>query len=286
MAEARPADQVHAEDWAGSMGDKWLANIDRFEGMIAAAGAAFMAHAAFRPGERVVDIGCGGGATTIEIGRSVGPGGEACGLDISPVLISEAERRARAAGVDNVRFLVADATKARPDGAPFDRLASRFGSMFFSDPPAAFANMHAMLNPAGRVDLVVWGPPGENPWRTTMMDVVGRYLDLPPPVPHAPGPFGLSDPDYLRSLLAQAGFGDVTMDQWQGEVLAGGHGATPGEAADFVLNALQFAEALAEQPPEVTERVRADLIAEFAQHAVPAGIRMEATTWLVAAVAT
>jgi len=281
MPDARPADQVQGEDWASTMGDKWLANIDAFESMIAAPGAAFMEHAGFRPGERVVDIGCGGGATTIEIGRSVGPDGEALGIDISPVLIAEAERRAAAAAIGNVRFVVGDATVLIPASARFDRLVSRFGSMFFSDPPAAFANMHAMIRPGGRMDLVVWAPPGENPWRTSMMEIVGRHLRLPEPVPHAPGPFGLSDPDYLRSLLAGAGFADVTLTRWQGHVFAGGHGADPGRAADFVLTAMQFTEALAEQPAEVTERVHRELRAEFAKHQSSEGIRMRATTWLV-----
>src|SRR5947209_19133221 len=107
MTRTGMAGVVQASEWAGAMGDKWLAHIDGFEGMIAAIGAALMARAAFAPGERVVDIGCGGGATTIEIGRAAAPGGEALGIDVSELLLAAA--RQRAAGAVNVRFLACDA---------------------------------------------------------------------------------------------------------------------------------------------------------------------------------
>lgn len=285
MADTRPAVEIQAPDWSGKRGDRWLANIDRLESMIAPAGAALMAHAGFQPGERVVDVGCGGGLTTIEIAKSVALEGEALGIDISPVLIAEAERRARAAGVGNARFLAADAAVAHPEGAPFDRLASRFGSMFFADAPVAFANLHGMLQSGGRMDLLVWAPLRENPWRAAMVEVVGRHLDLPPFVPHAPGPFGLSDPDHVRSLLAQTGFTRVTLTPWHGEALVGGPGADAEAAADFVFTAMDFADLLSDQPAEIAERVRRDLVAEFARHHSPRGIGMGAKTWLVTAYA-
>src|ERR1700751_488964 len=127
MARMGMTDGVDAAGWAGEQGDQWLAYIDGFEGMIAAVGAALMAKAAFAPGERVVDIGCGGGATTIEIGRAGGAKGDGLGIDGSAPLIAAAERRA--AGAGNVRFLLTDAAATTLD-APCDRLFSRFGVMF------------------------------------------------------------------------------------------------------------------------------------------------------------
>src|SRR3954451_17510709 len=114
MARMGMTDGVDVEGWAGPMGDQWLEHIDGFEGMIAAVGAALMAEAAFTPGERGVDIGCGGGATTIEIGRAVGPGGEALGVDVSEALLTTA--RLRAGEATNVRFIHADAGRARLEG--------------------------------------------------------------------------------------------------------------------------------------------------------------------------
>jgi SAM-dependent methyltransferase len=283
MAEAKRPIEMEAEDWAGEMGERWLANVDRFESMISPAGDALMAHAGFSPGERVIDIGCGGGATTLEIGSRVAPGGSVLGLDISPMLTAEGQRRADRAGADNVRFLTADAATASPEGAPFDRLFSRFGSMFFPDPRRAFANLHTMLRPGGRMDLGVWAPPSENQWVGAMMEIVGRYLTLPAPVPHAPGPFALDDPDYVRPILEQAGFQQVSFDLWRGEQLVGGRGSDAPSAAEFALNALAFGRALAEQPEQVAADATAELTDLFAKHQSVEGVRMPAAAWLVTA---
>ncbi len=176
MARTGMTDGVEASEWAGAMGDKWLANIDGFEGMIAAVGAALMAKAAFAPGERVVDIGCGGGATTIEIGRAVGPDGEALGLDVSESLLDTA--RQRAGGIGNVHFLAADAGTLALD-APRDRLFSRFGVMFFNDFPAAFANMRNMLRPGGRADFSAWAPAREHGWIVVMQAIRAKHVTRP-----------------------------------------------------------------------------------------------------------
>jgi len=285
MSHSANVDQMEAEDWAGELGEKWLANVDRFEGMIAPVGAGLMAHAAFQSGERVVDIGCGAGPTTLEIARAVGPSGEVLGIDISPALIEECRRRAEAASIANARFLVADAAGVKPEGAPFDRLFSRFGSMFFPNPKAAFANLRAILRPGGRADLGVWAPPSENQWVGALMGIVGRHVELPPPVPHAPGPFALDDPDYVRPILVSAGFESIDFKLWRGEQLVGGPGSTPDSAAEFVINALSIGDALAEKPEEVRREVLTELTALFAQHRAPDGIRMGATAWFITAYA-
>ena len=101
-----------AEDWSGEMGERWLRNLDRFEGMIAPIGRALLARADFRAGERVVDIGCGAGASSLEIASRLGASGSVLGVDISPVLIGTAERRARAAGAANLSFRCRDAATA------------------------------------------------------------------------------------------------------------------------------------------------------------------------------
>ena len=112
-------DAIKAEDWAGEMGVKWLANLDKFEGMIAPIGAALLEWAAFKSGERVLDIGCGGGATTLAIAQAVAPGGEALGVDISPDLVRASTHRARDAGVENARFTCADAGASRLRSSSF-----------------------------------------------------------------------------------------------------------------------------------------------------------------------
>jgi SAM-dependent methyltransferase len=285
MTEQTSPNQIGAEDWAGEMGERWLANIDRFEGMIAPAGAGLMAHAGFSGGERVIDIGCGAGGTTIEIGERVGSGGSALGVDISSVLIAEAERRARAADADNVRFLAADATTAKPEGSPFDRMFSRFGSMFFEQPAAALANLRSMLRAGGRADLGVWAPPRENLWVAGLVGTLRRFIELPEQPPHAPGPFAFDDPDYVRPLLEGAGFERISFTTWRGEQLVGGAGSNGASAADFALNALSFGRAMEDQSPQLRAEVLAALTEMFAAHETPHGVRMPATAWLITAYA-
>ena len=128
---------IVTEDWTGEVGDRWLAHIDQFESMIGAIGDALLAEAQFQPGEQVVDVGCGGGLTTLRIAQAVGPQGHVTGLDIAPQLIALANQRRDAAGLANCIFQCADGQTAQADGAPFDRLTSRFGVMFFADSTAA-----------------------------------------------------------------------------------------------------------------------------------------------------
>ena len=177
---------LKGEDWAGEMGAKWLANLACFEGMIAPIGEALLKQADFKPGERVLDIGCGGGGTTIAIAKAVASSGEVVGIDISPDLTTASQRRATDAGVTNIGFICADGATVQLDDAPFDRLFSRFGSMFFPEPHKAFANLHGLLRPGARIDLAVWGPPRDNLWMMEMMGVVRRYVDIPPAVPARP----------------------------------------------------------------------------------------------------
>ena len=168
-----------AHDWAGEAGTRWLAQLDRFESMIEPIGEALLAQAAYAAGEKVVDIGCGGGWTTRRIAERTGNTGLALGLDISPELVAAASERARHAGLANIRFEQGDAATAMPEEAPFDRLHSRFGTMFFPKPYRAFANLRRMLRKGGRLDIAVWAPIAENPWQRSIMAIIKEHIDLP-----------------------------------------------------------------------------------------------------------
>ena len=122
-----------AEDWAGEMGARWLANIDRFESMIAPIGEALLARAGFQPGQHVIDIGCGGGATSLAIASAVGASGSVVGIDISPDLIAKATERGVAAGLTNARFECADASLYQAE-TPCDRCSHGSGACFSKSP--------------------------------------------------------------------------------------------------------------------------------------------------------
>lgn len=274
---------LKGEDWAGEMGIKWLTHIDRFEGMIAPIGDALLARAAIAPGERVIDLGCGGGLTSLAAAKATGPDGAVLGLDISPDLIDEARRRAD--GHSNVSFICADAATVALE-TPYDRLISRFGSMFFADPYAAFTNLRGLIRPGGRIDLAIWAAPRDNPWMMELMGVARSHIDIPSPDPRAPGPFAFADLDYVREILTHAGFSAPDIEAYQGEQAIGGPGATPGEAADFALASMAIGRALAEAGDEVLARARTDLVTLFGERHVPGkGVMMANKVWLVTATA-
>lgn len=282
MTETAP-EALKGEDWAGEMGARWLASLDRFESMIAPIGAALLERAGYAPGERVLDLGCGGGATTLAIAEAVGPDGAALGLDVAPMLIARAKERAAEAG-STARFVCADAATASLDEPPFDRLFSRFGSMFFEAPVPAFTNLRGMLKPGARIDLAVWANPRDNLWMMEMMGVVRSHVEIPPATPRAPGPFAFEDVGYLGSVLEEAGFAGMDVAVYEGLQAVGGPGASPEEATDFVLAAMAVGRVLAEQGDAVREAARADLTAMFARHYREGeGVMLRAKAWLVTA---
>jgi SAM-dependent methyltransferase len=282
MTQAAP-EALKGEDWAGEMGARWLASLDRFEGMIAPIGAALLAQADYQPGERVLDLGCGGGATTLAIAAAVGPEAAALGLDVAPMLVERARQRAEEAG-SRARFICADAATAKLDEPPFDRLFSRFGSMFFDAPVPAFTNLRAMLKPGARIDLAVWAAPRDNLWMMEVMGTVRQHIDIPPATPRAPGPFAFEDLTYLEDVLTNAGFSGMEVATYEGRQPVGGPGATPQEAVDFVLSSMAVGRALDEAGPDVRAAARADLIKLFTARHVPGeGVLMGCKVWLVTA---
>jgi SAM-dependent methyltransferase len=186
-------------------------------------------------GERVLEIGCGPGTTAVELAARVGPSGEVVAVDISPAMVAAATRRAAAAGVTNVRFEAADAQTADL-GGPYDAVYSRFGVMFFADPPAAFANIGSALRSGGRFACSVWNQLGDNPWMFVPTLAAAPLLEaeLGIPQPGQPGPFSLADPDHVRGLLEGAGFVDIEV-----EPIAGSRLVTDATRDDDVLALLE-----------------------------------------------
>ncbi len=182
----------------------------RREPMTAAVTDTLLARVALESGESVLDVGAGGGRTTIAAAHRVAPGGKALGADISAPLVALARQRAAADAAGNARFVVADVQTAPLDGGPFDVAMSQFGVMFFDESVIAFANIRAHMRVGGRLVFVCWQDLADNPW------FVGAVLQpFCPPAPrpgpgkNATGPFTLADPDYTSGILAAAGWSAV-----------------------------------------------------------------------------
>ncbi len=166
-----------------------------------------------RPGERVLDVGCGFGETSLQIARLVGPTGEVVGLDPCQAFLDAGVADARAAGLANVSFVCGDAAIERFD-RPFDLVFGRFAIMFFGQPVMALKNMRAALRPGGRALFIVWRGIDENPAFSSAKRIARAHLPPPPDdgAKCGPGPFSMADPETVRLQFGAAGFSDVTIE--------------------------------------------------------------------------
>lgn len=277
------ADQVG--DWNGQSGERWVANQARLDALVAVFGQAAIEAAAPAAGERVLDIGCGAGASTLALAARVGAEGQVLGVDISEPLIDRA--RALAPKDSPALFQVADASSAAlPEGA-FDILFSRFGVMFFDDPTAAFAHMRRALRPGGRVAFVCWRGAAENDW---MRLPVGALKGILPPsaLPHpeAPGPFSFGDRERVARILTAAGFSDIAISPFDAAVPFG-EGETRDAAIDdavkMTLEVGPLSRVLADQPDDIRARASAAVRAAFAGLPGERSVMINGAAWVVMA---
>ena len=189
--------------------ERWAAVWPKRERLTDAVTAFVLAAAALQPGERVVDIGSGGGRMSLAAARAVGGAGAVVGADLSAPLTALAVRRAGEAGIDNATFAVVDMQTDIVAGRPFDVALSQFGVMFFDEPVKAFANIRAHLRPGGRIAFACWQAADKNPW--FFAPALTEFLP-PPAAPPAgkslTGPFALADPEQTSAVLRSAGFRD------------------------------------------------------------------------------
>lgn len=266
-----------SSDWSAARGEKWRNQLLGMEGMLRPIEAPLIAALELERPYRIGDLACGGGGTTLEVLRRAPTGSVVHGFDISSGLIEAARARAGASGV---LFDVADIATAAP-ASPYDRLVSRFGIMFFTDAPAAFANLTRWLTPTGRFAFAVWASPADNTWMTTVREVVERFIAVPANDPEAPGPFRYADPNKLVVLLERAGFDEIVVGDWRGAVPVGG-GLVPAEAASFAFAAFSsFGELLTVAGPDVLSRARESLTEVLAQHQRDGAVWMDARIHIV-----
>ena len=210
MSETASPNPQQAAHWNDAGGRTWVEMQDVLDRMLAPFEARLTADAFPGPGRRVLDVGCGAGATTLAMARRLGPDGLALGVDISAPLIAAASARAAAEGLDGAAFVAADAQTYRFEPGDFDAVISRFGVMFFEDPEAAFANIRRGVRPGGTLTFVAWRSPMENPFMITGAQAAAPFLpQMPRPEPNAPGQFGFADGERVRRILEASGWRDV-----------------------------------------------------------------------------
>jgi ubiquinone/menaquinone biosynthesis C-methylase UbiE len=166
----------------------------------------------WRPGTRVLDVACGAGYPALAAAAAVGPDGQVLATDITPGMVAATARNATARGLDNIQVREMDAEHLTFDDGEFDAVTSAYGLMFCPGVAKAFAEAYRVLKPGARLGLVTWDAPEKSPFFLTMRPVGAKFLSLQAPRPDGPGPFRLSDPAALESLLRATGFKDIRVD--------------------------------------------------------------------------
>ncbi|MGH0034624.1 MAG: class I SAM-dependent methyltransferase [Myxococcota bacterium] len=283
MSESKRANAEQIAYWNEISGPKWVALADRINDQIEPLGLEAMDRAGFAQGERVLDVGCGCGQTSLEIARRVGSEGRVLGLDISGPMLDDARARAERAGAATLEFAQSDAQTHAFDDASFDGLFSRFGVMFFEDPPAAFANLRRALAPGGRLTFICWQSVAENPWMLLPVQAAAQHVELPAPAgPEAPGPFAFADALRVRSILDAAGFGEVAVNAFAGD-LSVGRGLALDEIIDFLKQMGPAGAALRESSEDVQAAVTRSMHEVLAPHYRDGAVVLPFGSWIVEA---
>jgi SAM-dependent methyltransferase len=269
--------------WNEKAGPKWVAMQERLDVQLEPFTRAVLDCVALRPGERVLDVGCGCGSTTLEAAARVRPGGFCTGADISRPMLSRARERAKAAAISNVAFIEADAQVFAFAPGEADAAISRFGVMFFADPSAAFANIRRALKPGGRLCFICWRPMIENPWVLIPLRAASQHLELPPPPdPFAPGPFAFGDAERLRGILTSAGYSGVQIDRHDSR-LAIGNSRDVEDAVNFSTDLGPVSGLLVDKSEDLRQTVRSSIREALKPHLTPQGVVVDWAAWLVRA---
>lgn len=201
--------QAQADYWSSESGLKWIAFEEELDQVFSAVDRKLIEKSVPKSGERVLDIGCGTGATTREFSKHVAPDGNICAVDISPPLIAHARNHQFEAKIE-IQYHLADAQRDQIPGEPFDLVISRFGSMFFADPVLAFGHIRQRMRQDGRLVIAAWAKAKGNPWFEIPKNAaIDRLGPLDQSDPNAPGPLGFQNTNYVVEVLKSAGFRDV-----------------------------------------------------------------------------
>lgn len=267
--------QGQKDYWNGAAGETWVESQERLDKLLGPLSDIAIERAAPRPGERVIDVGCGCGTTSAQLARC---GAAVWGIDISEPMLAHA--KARFKGTENLGFSIADAVAQRftPD---HQLMFSRFGVMFFDDPVAAFRNLRTALEAEGWLVFLCWQEAAKNQWLSVAGRAVQPFLSPPAaPTPSGPDPFAFADTQYVTSILNQSGFRDIQFDSLTPQL----------HLADDLEGAIRFqtrvgplARVLGELEGEVRDKALDAARGALAAHLTPDGLKLKAAAWLVTA---
>jgi SAM-dependent methyltransferase len=272
--EIDPGNAGQLRDWDGAHGAYWAEKHAVYDACMTRYQPTLLAAVGARPGERILDVGCGVGQVAVDLVRGT-PGSTAVGVDLSSAQLEVARRRA---GDLAVEFVQADAQVHDFGEGAFDVVVSRTGTMFFSDRDRAFANLARSTKPGGRLAMLVWREMEANPWLRDIFGAIAAVRPMPAPPAGAPGPFALSDADYVRSLLTGAAWGEVGLDALDEQLW---FGPDADGATDFMVGQMDWL--FAKLDDDQKRQARANLRAVMARSLGAEGVLLSSGAWLVTA---
>jgi SAM-dependent methyltransferase len=274
------ANAEQADAWDGDEGEHWAAHQDRYDTMSEPFTPPLFEAAALGPRKEVLDVGCGCGYTTRAAARAAGHG-HALGVDLSHAMLERARAAAAADGLTNVRFEQGDAQVHPFPPGLFDAVISRFGTMFFADPIAAFTNLARATRPAGRLSMLCWQELARNPWLTVPATAALAHVAMPDvSAPDAPGPFSLADPDCIRATLSAAGFDHLDITPVVAPLRLGDDAT---DAVSFLAGTGIARTLLDGIDASTAQRVLEAVGEALRPYETPAGTLLDGAAWLVTA---
>ncbi len=287
MTRVAAENEEALEAWDGVLFDRFLQFREIVtEGLGAHGEAALAAHPP-KAGDRVLDIGCGFGDTSLRIAGLVGDSGSVHGVDVAPRFIEAAQAEAEQAGAGNISYAVRDVQVTEfKDG--FDYAFARFGTMFFANPVAAMRNVRKALVPGGRLCMVVWRRKLDNDWLHRAETVVEEFVEEPEETDEptcGPGPFSMANADTVSDILLNAGFTGVELRRCDIPILIG---RDLDHAVEFVTAIGPAGEVIrlaGEEAEKVRPRIEAALREALVEFEGPDGVVADASTWIVSAAA-
>ena len=268
--------------WSGAGGDVWVDKQREMDIMLNPLGERVIQGLDLKEETKILDIGCGCGATTLEIAKIVNQG-EVIGVDISEPMLERATQTASDMALTNISYQVKDVQVDEMPNNYFDIAFSRFGVMFFEDPFEAFNNINHSLKDDGQLSFVCWQHASLNPWQSLSIQVIKEFLDLPAPPPKSPGPFAFEDKSYIEEILNASGFRDIEIKDNQEDIIMFSGKSIREACEDYLTINPVVTEMLKNSPTELREEILEALIGKFSDFHNNDGLLFPSATWIVTA---
>lgn len=286
METVAAANEEAVEAWSGVLFDRWAKHRDVLAISIRPFSDAAYELCRPQPGERVLDVGCGLGETTLALAGMVGPDGSVVGVDAGERFTDAAAAEAAEAGAGNASYITAD-VQVGELGGPYDLAFSRFGTMFFANPVAALRNVRSSLRPGGRLCMVVWRSKLANEWLHRGELVVDQYLEHPEETDEptcGPGPFSMANADTTTDIVAAAGFAEIALHRCDIDYLMGDDLDKAIEVVMAIGPAGELIRLAGDEAEEIRPKLESELRDAYADLVRDDGVRAHASTWIVTAV--